>query len=167
MKFRDAYFVEVLYVVFLALCLVAVSSCSYHSQLEKKVDQEAKAEPALQPGPELTRASGKALLDAPNLTIDQRTKLQALLSSGSEKMTKIREEIGQNQLVLIKNLVDPKVGEDQIKVSRGKILRLEKERTNLWLNNLEEAKKILGRRDRSDERLYRAFLSEEPILRME
>lgn len=166
MRFRNAHFIEALYVVFLAFCLVALSSCSYHSKLEKKVEQEAQAHPALEPGPELTQESRKALLESPTLTAEQRTKLQALLSSGSEKMTKIREQIGQHQLVLVKNLVDPKVDDNQIKISRAKILQLERERTNLWLDNLEEAKKILGRRDRADERLYRAFLTEEPGMEM-
>ncbi|MGZ3696029.1 MAG: hypothetical protein ACXWQO_18305 [Bdellovibrionota bacterium] len=163
MKFRDAYFVEALYVVFVAFCLVALSSCAYHSQIEKKIDQEAKAQPALPPGPALSRASEAIIAEAPNLTPKQRQALEDLRARSAQEQKSIREQIGQHQLVLVKNLVDPKVSDSEIKVVRQKILGLEKERTNLWLNSLDEAKNILGRRSDGDERVYRAFLMEEPL----
>lgn len=162
LPFRDSHFVEALYVAFLGFCLVALSSCSHHNQLEKKVDQEAQAEPALEPGPELAKASEEVIFDAPSLKPAQRQKLKELHERATSQMRKIRGEIGQNQLVLVKNLVNPKVGDDKIKIARQRILDLEKERTALWMNNLDEAKKILGRRTESDERLYRAFVLTEP-----
>jgi hypothetical protein len=165
MRIRDGQFIEALYVVFLAFCLVALSSCSYQARLADNVEKEAQAQPALAPGPELTSESSKAIQNAPNLTSEQRAKLEALLQSGAERMAKIREEIGQHSLLLVKSLVDPKVSEDKIKMTRQKIVNLEKERVELWGKNLDEAKKILGRRDRGDERLYRAFLTEEPVAR--
>lgn len=162
MRFRDAHFIEALYVVFLAFCLVALSSCSYQKNLEKKVEQEAVAEPAVAPGPELSAASEGVIFDAPNLKPEQKEKLKALHARTTEKMTKIREEIGQHQMVLVKNLVNPKSDDNKLKIVREKILDLERERTNLWLNSLDEAKRILGRRTEGDERLYRAFILTEP-----
>lgn len=162
MKIRDAQFIEVLFVVFLGFCLVALSSCSYSKQIEKKVDQEAASQPAIPPGPALAQASEKVIFDAPNLSPAQKRHLEELHAKASAEMSRIRKEIGQHQLVLVKNLVDPKVADSKLRVVRQRILDLEKERTDLWLQSLDDAKKILGRRTETDEQLYRAFLSEPP-----
>ena len=55
-------------------------------------------------------------------------------------------EIGQNQLVLVKILVNPKVGQDKIKIVQNRIMDLEKERSKLWLDTLDEGavKSTLG-----------------------
>lgn len=162
MKIRDAHFMEALYVVFVAICLFALSSCSHHKALEKSVDQEAQAQPAIPPGPELSQASGEVIRTAPDLKPEQKQKLEALRVQSSHEMDRLRAEIGQNQLVLVKNLVNPKVGQDKIKIVQSRIMDLEKERSKLWLDTLDEANHILGRRSESDERLYRAFILTEP-----
>jgi hypothetical protein len=163
MRYRDMHFMEALYVVFLGFCLVALASCSHHERLEEKVDAKVQAEPALPPGPELNAKGHEVIFDTANLRPSQRKRLNELYSRSTEEMEKIRGEIGKHTLVLLKDLVNPKVGEDEIKLVRQKILDLDRERTDLWLKNLDDAKRILGRRTEQDEKLYRAFLLSEPV----
>lgn len=162
MRFKDAHFMEALYVVLLGFCVVALSSCAHHEKLEQKVEAEVQAEPRVAPGPELAAKGQEIVLDANNLRPSQKAKLKKLYSKASQEMTDIRTEIGRHQMVLMKDLVDPKVGEDEIKLVKQKILSLERQRTELWLQHLDDAKRILGRRSEADEKLYRPFILSEP-----
>ena len=153
---------DALYVAFLVLCLVALGSCSSHqAKLEQRVESKAEVEPAVAPGPELNRLT-KELLEQANLRPTQKRRLEDLQARSSQEMAQLRGEIGKHQLVLVRSLVNPKVGDDEIKVTRQKIMDLEKERMDLWARNLDEAKRILGRRTEGDEKLYRAFVISEP-----
>jgi len=162
MKLRDPYFIEALYVVFLAFCLVAISSCAHHNMLEKRVNEEVRAEPRLAPGPELAKASGEILFNAPGLSAEQRKRVRGSARSGQPTNEHNSRRNWSAPISASEEPGRPQSGRRQIKLVRQQILSLEKERMNLWLDNLDEAKRILGRRAGGDERLYRAFLLEEP-----
>lgn len=160
---RDNHFMEALYVVFIAFCLLAVSSCARHEKLEERVETQVQAVPPIQPGPQLNRASREILFEAENLTPKQKDQLRALHVKSTREMARLRSEIGRHQLVLTQNLVNPKVPDDQIRIVRQKILDLERQRTERWLTSLDEARRILGRRTEEDQRVYRAFILTEPM----
>lgn len=163
MTTRNNQFFAMLYIVMLGFCLVFISSCAGPTAAEKQVAAEVAEVPAVEPGPALNKATKRAIkAAAPELTADQRAKLSKLQAETAREQARIRQDLGKHQLVLVRTLLQPKSSEEEVRILKQRILGLERERSNLFLNSLESAEHILGRRDPMDEQFYRAFLQDPP-----
>lgn len=163
MTTRNNQFFAMLYIVLLGFCLVFISSCAGQTAAERQVSAEVAEAPAIEPGPALAKATRQALKEAaPELSADQRAKLKKLQAEATAEQTRLRQELGKHQLVLVRTILQPKSSEEEVRILKQRILGLERERTNLFLNSLESAERILGRRDPMDEQFYRAFLQDPP-----
>lgn len=159
MRFRDAYFMEALYFVLVAGCLLLLTSCSGASkELNRELEAEVQQQPPAKSSQELQQAGKEVLGDAKGLSENQRSKLRSLQTETTEKMTSLREEISKHQIVLMKHLVDPKSSNKAIDELKNRIVDLERQRTSTWLGALDKANKILGRRNKEDEQFYRALM---------
>lgn len=140
--------------------LFVFTACSTTTPLERHVADEVAQEKPLPPGPPMAEAGREILFEAPSLSAQQKERLRQLHASAAQESEKIRKELSKNQLVLMKNLVNPQVKDEEIEVLKDRIVKLEKQRTSHFLTTLDRAKRILGRKNSDDERVYRAFLFE-------
>lgn len=144
----------------LSLCVIALSACSGQSTVEKQVAAEVQQEQPLPAGAAMAQASREILFDAPSLTPQQKEKLKQLQAKSAKESNALRRELSKNQLVLMKTLVNPKAKDEEIEVLKNRIVDLDRARTMNFLSTLDQAKRILGRRNSDDVRFYRAFLLE-------
>ena len=144
----------------ISFSIFVLFACSHQTPLEKEVAAEVAQEKPLPAGEPMARAGHEILFEAPNLSPQQKQRLRDLHLKASKESEQIRKELSQNQLVLLKSLVNPKAKDEEIDVLKDRIVNLEKKRTNHFLTTLDKAKRILGRKNSDDERFYRAFLFE-------
>jgi hypothetical protein len=149
-----------LLVAVVSFSIFVLFACSHQTPLEKEVAAEVAKEEPLPAGEPMARAGREILFEAPNLSPRQKQRLKDLHLKASKESERIRKELSQNQLVLLKSLVNPKAKDEEIDVLKDRIVSLEQKRTKHFLNTLDKAKMILGRKNSDDERFYRAFLFE-------
>jgi hypothetical protein len=143
-----------------ALPLLLICACAHkETPLEKRVDAEVAQQQAVPPGEPMMEASKKVLFENSTLSEDKKQQLRDLYNKAVQEADSLRQQIDKNQLVLMKKLVDPKAKDAEVDVLKDRILKLEQQRAKEFLANLDAAKKILGRRNLEDERVYRAFLT--------
>ncbi|MGZ3651603.1 MAG: hypothetical protein ACXVB9_14815 [Bdellovibrionota bacterium] len=158
---KDAHFMEALYVVFVAFCLVALSSCAHDPKLSKQIHEEASAQPVL--GTEARAEMGeKVIQQAPNLTDSQKAKLEEITLAARTDITGMREEEAKLRLLLVKQLVNPQATDREIEGIKERILELSRKSDKRWVSALDEARQVIGRKTEQDTRFYRAFM-QEPI----
>lgn len=137
------------------LCVLAFAACASQSPVEKKV--EAKVQKAM-PTSNPLQLGKETVFESNKLSSSQKKRLKELYGQSTREQERIRRELGKHQTVLMKQLVDPKAKDDEIELLKNRILELERDRTSLFMNTLDRAESILGRKDLQDERFYRAFL---------
>jgi len=136
------------------------TSCARQpSPTEKRVAAEVAQEDYV-PAGGLKEAKSEVVFEAEGLTPRQRNRLQQLHANSANESERIKQELRKNHMVLMRSLVDPKTKDSEIEVLKDRIVRLERMRTQHFLSSLDNAKRILGRRNMDDERIYRAFLME-------
>ncbi|HEY8279823.1 MAG TPA: hypothetical protein VIH99_09380 [Bdellovibrionota bacterium] len=156
---KDGHFIEVLYAVFLAFCLVLLSSCAHDPKLEAKIQSERAAQPVVPPGPALQKESLMIIESAP-LGEKEKAALKDIQESASADMQKLRDEEAQLRLLLIKQLVNPNASDREVEGIKKRILETSRKGDKRWLSALDEARKVIGRRDEQDAKFYRAFLQD-------
>lgn len=137
--------------------LTGIYACTSTS-LNKKIDEEVKAEPAVSTGGPLA-ASGLAVIqESDSLSAGQKQKLTDLTKKMTSEMVNIRTEEARLKMVLFKTIVNPKASNREITIIKNRIIALDRTKTDKMLSALDEAQKIMGRRDERDEKFYRALL---------
>lgn len=157
---NDAHFMEALYVVFLALCLVLLASCAHDSKLDKKIADETSSLPAMS-ATDRAKAAEKTIESAP-LSEEQKQKLESLALSANTDLQSLRDENSRLRLLLVQQLVNPKADDREIDAIKKRILETDKLSNKRWLAALDDARQVLGRKNEQDRRFYRAFMYEEP-----
>lgn len=143
------------------ISLLALAGCAHQPAVDRKVEQELKAEPAVAPGGPLAAESHRLIMEAPGLAQSQKEKLLALHTRMAGEMKTMREEEGKLKMVFFKTLLNPKAERAELINLRSRIFKLDQKKTNRMLSALEEASKILGRESIDDDHFYRAFLMED------
>ena len=149
-----------------AFCLItalagatAVSGCARKpTPLEQRVASEVAQETPVAPGAPMEEASKEILFEAESLTPRQRQRLEALHAKSMAEAKTLNEELSKNRIVLLKSLVNPAAKNAEIEVLKDRIVSLERKKTRQFLDSLDQANRILGRRSFDDEKVYRAFL---------
>lgn len=138
--------------------LTGIYACSTSTSLNKKIDAEVKAEPPVATGGPLA-ASGLAVIqESTTLSAAQKQKLTDLTTKMTSEMVNIRSEEAKLKMVLFKTIVNPKANNREITALKNRIIALDRKKTDKMLSALDEAQKIMGRRDEQDEKFYRAIL---------
>jgi hypothetical protein len=137
-----------------------LASCAHDPVLEKKINAEAEQQPAFSSRDRLIEAR-KAIEEA-SLSEEQKARLLELSSQVAADREQIRAEESKYRLLLVKQLVDPHSSDREIVAIKRKILELNHKESSQWLSALDEARRLIGRSNAQDTRLYRAFL-EDPL----
>ncbi len=144
--------------VFLAFCVVALTSCAHDPKLEDKIDAQAQSQPVTT-AQERAEVAEQKIEQAP-LTDAQKAKLEEISQSLQRDLKNIREEEARLRLLLVKQLVNPKASDREIEAIKVKILSTNQEGNKRWVSALDESRRIIGRRSELDRRFYRAFMQE-------
>lgn len=137
-----------------------LAACASQNSVNRKIDQEVKAEAPVAVGGPLATESRALILDSSDLSQEQKDKLLALHAKMATEVAGIRDEEGKLKMVFFKTLLDPKSEEKEIITIKNRILALDRKKTNEMLSAMEEARKILGRDNKNAARYYRAFNAE-------
>lgn len=143
---------------FFALAALSFSSCATTAPatpVEKRVEEKVRVAP---PTTNPMQVAKEAVFDSDSLSPEQKKALKQLYSETMKEQARLRKELGKNQTVLMKALVNPEAKEDEIEVLKTRILELERERSSVFMRTLDQTENILGRKELQDERFYRAFL---------
>lgn len=137
----------------------ALAACSTQA-INKNIDHEMAATPSVQPGGPMARAMHNIIAESKELSETQKNQLLALHKHMAEFMGGNRMEMGKLKVVFMKSLLDPQVSSQKIEVLRKRILRLDRAKLNKMISSMEEAKKILGRTNIEDRRLFKVLVFE-------
>lgn len=154
MKFKN-------YLIWLPLVfslLTGIYACSHQPTTSEVVDEEARKEESTPMGGPVAARGMEVIQNSKSLNEDQKSKLIALSQRMMQEMAEIRKEEGQLKMVLFRSLVDPKSDNKKINTIKGKILSLDRKKTDKMLSALDEAQTILGRKSLEDETVYRALM---------
>lgn len=154
MKFKN-------YLIWLPLVfslLTGIYACSHQPTTSEVVDEEARKEESTSMGGPVAARGMEVIQNSKSLNEDQKSKLIALSQRMMQEMAEIRKEEGQLKMVLFRSLVDPKSDNKKINTIKGKILSLDRKKTDKMLSALDEAQTILGRKSLEDETVYRALM---------
>lgn len=150
----------------LLLCLctfITIYSCA-NTNANKKIDAEIKAETPIKTSSELTNESLAVINDSASLSDEQKYRLAELTTRVNSEMNKAREEEAKVKIVLFKTIVRPDATNKEITILKNRVIEIDRKKTDRMLSALEEAQKIMGRRDEQDEKFYRAILMDKPNL---
>lgn len=145
--------------VFIALSAL-LQSCGT-TKAQRSVEEKLAAEPPISDQATLADKEQQTIESATNLTEDQKAQLNALRQSAREKSAQIEEQSLKLRDILVKDLVaanyDSKKS-NEVRTIKSKIVKLNRERTNLTLDSIEKAQKILGRQAKDNQMMMNNFL---------
>ena len=150
-----------LHILLLPLVTLLPWGCS-HSEVDKKIDAEVQSQTQVHSIADTSTEFVKIINGSNSLSQTQKEQMLSLQQSVGGNLKQMREEEAKLKVVLFKSLVDPTVNGGEIARIKNRVLSLDHDKTNLMLNALDDAQKILGRRARDDERIYRALLLDRP-----
>jgi uncharacterized protein (DUF2336 family) len=159
------HFFEALYVVFLAFCLVLLSSCAHDPKLEKKIDAEAQALPV--ENFEARKAEGVKAVEASPLSEKTKARLNELIETAGVDLKKLRDDQAKLRLLLVKKMLDEQASDREVDTIKQKILETNRQENKRWLKALEEARNVIGRKSIHDMRYYRAFMQDSTAVQRE
>lgn len=143
----------------LALCL-ALAGCAHSAAVDRKVDRELGEEPQAVMGGNVAQESRRIIGESPDLKPEQKLKLLALHARVAGEINQIRGDLGRLKMVFFRTVLSPKAEEAEIQNLKARILRMDRKKTDLMLEALEETRSILGRTSLEDRRLLRALRME-------
>jgi hypothetical protein len=100
------------------------------------------------------------IIESAPLGEKEKAALKDIQESASADMQKLRDEEAQLRLLLIKQLVNPNASDREVEGIKKRILETSRKGDKRWLSALDEARKVIGRRDEQDAKFYRAFLQD-------
>ena len=155
---KDSHFMDAVYVVVVGFCLLLLSSCAHDPQLDKKIHEEAAAQPVL--GATARAEAAQATIQSSGLSDTQKAKLSEITRSAQADLKVMRDQESQLRTLLVKQLVNPQASDREIDGIKKRILELNQKSNKRWLSAVDEARSVLGRRDEQDAHFYRAFMQE-------
>jgi hypothetical protein len=160
MRWRtDAHFIEALYVVFLAFCLVLLSSCAHDPALQRKIVKEEASVPAL--GDDARAQAAQDTIAASPLSPQQKMELQRIAASARDDLAKLKEQNEKLRLLLIRQMVNPDASDREVAALKQRILENDQKSDKRWLTAVNDAQRTLGRRTTQDMRFFRQL---DPVL---
>ena len=139
-----------------AASLFILQGCA-HSRAEKELDSELAAEPTVKNTAQLSDEAGKAIQNEPNLTADQRAKLDALHKSIQTQNKELREESLKLRSQLIKEVFAAKYDVEEVAVIKKRLEEVEKKRLAVLFGAGDRANVILGRQAGRNQQLMQDF----------
>jgi hypothetical protein len=155
---KDSHFMDAVYVVLVGFCLLLLSSCAHDPALDKKIHDEAAAQPVL--GASARADAAQQTIQSSGLSDSQKAKLSEITRSAQADLKAMRDQESQLRLLLVKELVDPASSEREIEGIKQRILELNSKSNKRWLAAIDDAHSVLGRRNSQDANFYRAFMQE-------
>lgn len=128
---------------------------------QKSVDEKLAAEPIISDQDTLAEKEKQTIDSATNLTAEQKSQLNALRQSTREKSAKLEEQSLKLRDILVKDLVSANYDSkksNEVRTIKSKIVKLNRERTNLTLDSIEKAQRILGRQAKDNQMMMNNFL---------
>lgn len=92
-----------------------------------------------------------AIIDAKNLSPDQKDKLSLLRDQTHAKLETYRQEALRLESVLAKDIVSPKYNISEVKLIKQRMRKLETQRLNLIFDTVDKANLIMGRQALNNE----------------
>lgn len=136
-----------------AMTVLAACASKRNQQMEAKMEQQ----PSLQTPAQIEAAAQADLASIPNLSDEQRTKLQQIQNHAKIEAARIKTELGQARSLLFKTVSDPNSKRSEINWAKNKIVKLERQRVDLMLNSVDQVEKVIGRKPSNQEMLERYF----------
>ena len=122
---------------------IALQGCA-HSALETRVDNEVAQESRIKTSSDLRAESAHLIQSAPNLTLDQRSKLTNLRAATEIQIDLARAQSLKLRSVLMKDLISTHYDADEVALIKQKMRDLENKRLSVTFNAVEEANTIMG-----------------------
>ncbi len=146
----------------ICLTILLISACSSTSQVEKKVAQEIKNEPAIKQteiGPNVRDYISKST----TLTAEQKTKLLEIQTKTQATNQYLTDEMTKVKLVLMKTVVDPKASRKEIALLKKNLKKLNTKQFETTIHAFDQAHAIISPMSNSADKefLYNSFLMRE------
>lgn len=119
-------------------------SCATTSSTQSDLNQRIQAEKRADSPEEIAQRAAEIFSQAPDLTAEQKSKLQALYLKTYAESRQIRKEIGQMKSLLFKEAANKKFKSKDVNELTRKILDADQKRLNLMFSALEEMQSIVG-----------------------
>lgn len=128
-----------------AMILVS-SGCANHPPVEETKQGQQAEEQMVAQKPQAAAVNVAAIFaNAPDLTDEQKQKLQAIHANVYEEAMAIRGEINENRSLLYNTLVMSDYSSAEVNNLKKKIVSLDKKRLDVMFKALKDVQKIVGR----------------------
>lgn len=115
--------------------------CASH-KVEQKIDQEIKAV-KMEEKTTPAMSAREHIMNATDLSADQKTKLLALQEKTSAKINDLKSQIEKAKYVLVQTALEPKMNRKEYRALKKKISKLEKERMEVGFKAIDDARDII------------------------
>jgi hypothetical protein len=110
--------------------------------MEKKLETEIKATPITKQE-DIIETAREYIANSNNLSVDQKTKLNAIQEKAIVDTNTLKEEINKSRMILIKSAFLPKYNAREVEILKRKILALERKKIRVGLNAFTEARNVI------------------------
>jgi hypothetical protein len=127
---------------FCIILSILIYSCAGQKVMEKKLETEIKATPITKQE-DIIETAREYIANSNNLSVDQKTKLNAIQEKAIIDTNTLKEEINKSRMILIKSAFLPKYNAREVEILKRKILALERKKIRIGLNAFTEARNVI------------------------
>ena len=129
-----------------------------HGALEKRLDAKIEAESQIKTRADVTREARDSILGVPGLSQNQRSALLELREATRAQMDSFTVQSLRLRSVLVKDLISTAYDENEVQLIKNRIRDLEDKRVSAIFDGVDEANRILGRKNWKNWRAMEDFL---------
>jgi hypothetical protein len=138
------------------LAIFAAVGCTSKATKEN-LNEKVSAESHVTTPADLHAEVKDAIIDAKNLSPDQKEKLSALRDETHTKLESYHQEALRLESVLAKDIVSPKYNISEVKLIKQRMRKLETQRLDLIFDTVDKANLIMGRQALNNEEVLHSM----------
>ncbi len=145
--------------ILLTMLLLALTACA-SKEANRSVDDKLAETPNFHNG-DSSQAMIKDIQNSQEISPTQKSQLLSLHEKLESEAAQYRTQLLKLKVVLLETMLNPKASDKEIQTIRNRLVSLDRERMNKMLAGMEQVQHILGRRTFEDNRVYRAFVTDQ------
>ena len=138
------------------LAFFVASGCTSKATKEN-LNEKVSAENQVATPADLHIQVKDAIIDAKNLSPDQKDKLSSLRDQTHAKLEAYHQEALRLESVLAKDIVSPQYNISEVKLIKKRMRKLESQRLNLIFDTVDKANLIMGRQALNNEEVLHSM----------
>lgn len=135
--------------------------CAHKTPEERQVERRIASEPQIKDKAALETRNDRAIDQAMGLSDEERHKLTVLRDSNRARVDALSEESLKIRSLLVQDIVNPDSDPSEITLLKNKLKETENKKVAIYLEGIDEANSLLGRRTHpieQRERIMRVFM---------